>query len=288
MGKTEGFHTTANRYKVSSDTTIYFEVDGEGQLPIVFLHGFANDLHVWNSLRGLFPKDSVTMFFLDLKGFGRSSKPRSSDYSLNEQAWIVLRFLEEWRLKECVIIGHSYGGGVALLTQLCAQRSNKQEFIGKLILLNCLCYTKQAPLYVNLLQLPILSSVFLRMIPARIKAKFMLEQTFFDHTKITQEDILIYESGYNRPGIETSITEGLSQIVPRNYGEVIDGYRKIEIPTLIVWGQQDRLIPIVHGQRLHNEIGGSQLEVINDCGHVPHMERPFETFELISGFLDFL
>ena len=61
--------------------------------------------------------------------------------------------------------------------------------------------------------------------------------------------------------------------------------KRVSVPTLIVWGTEDKIIPVDSGRRLHEAIPGSQLEVIPGCGHLPHVEKPDEFSRLLLAHL---
>ena len=60
---------------------------------------------------------------------------------------------------------------------------------------------------------------------------------------------------------------------------------RIEIPTLVVWGRQDRLVPVAYAEEFGRRIAGSRVEVLDECGHIPQLEQPEKTYELVSSFL---
>ena len=75
------------------------------------------------------------------------------------------------------------------------------------------------------------------------------------------------------------------QAIPRNFNEIIAEYPTISVPTLILWGLDDEVIPLKFGKLLHEAIPGSRLEIIDKCGHVPQEECPQQTLCHISEFL---
>jgi pimeloyl-ACP methyl ester carboxylesterase len=76
------------------------------------------------------------------------------------------------------------------------------------------------------------------------------------------------------------------QIVPNNPDSIIERIPTIKIPTLILWGHNDPVIPLEHAHRFNKEILNSKLEVIQKCGHVPHEEKPEQTAEFINKFFN--
>jgi pimeloyl-ACP methyl ester carboxylesterase len=83
-----------------------------------------------------------------------------------------------------------------------------------------------------------------------------------------------------------AMIQTLRAVVPAEFMEIADHLRAIEVPTLIVWGRQDPLLPLAsHGRVLHRAISCSELLVIDDCGHIPHEEWPDPVLEKIGDFL---
>src|SRR5690242_15013590 len=94
--------------------SIHYQVGGHGLTPIVFLHGFASAHDTWHDLAAHFPPDRFSIFLVDLKGFGRSAKPRDGAYHVADQAGIIRALLHELDLSSVTLVGHSLGGSIAL------------------------------------------------------------------------------------------------------------------------------------------------------------------------------
>lgn len=273
-------------FRYSDAVEINYEVHGHGGTPIVFLHGFAAALITWHDIAPLFPPELATLYLLDLKGFGLSGKPHDGRYTVEEQAAIVIAFLEHEGLSGTVLAGHSLGGGIALLAYLTARNSGKESLIGRLILVSCSAYPQRLPWVMRLLGKPPLGQAILHLLPVRFMVRFVLEQLFRDRRAITEERIARYTGCFGRKGIAYVFIETCRQLVPERYAELPRLYRTITSPTLIVWGATDPIINLAHGLHLHEEIAGSHLLVIPDCGHIPQEERPAETYAAIREFLE--
>ncbi|MDP3581892.1 MAG: alpha/beta hydrolase, partial [Ignavibacteria bacterium] len=123
-------------YAYSPDIEINYEMIGYGRKKIVFVHGFGTSLHTWDDIKELFPKDEFTLYLLDMKGFGNSSKPEDDRYSIQEQANIAAGFIRKINSKSVYLIGHSYGGGVALHTDILLAKDKSKKWIYKLVLID--------------------------------------------------------------------------------------------------------------------------------------------------------
>jgi pimeloyl-ACP methyl ester carboxylesterase len=108
---------------------------------------------------------------------------------------------------------------------------------------------------------------------------------YYDKKKITSHQIEAYTAPLTSPGARHALLQTIKQCIPSNIDEVIAKLPTLMVPTLIVWGREDQIIPLEVGQLLHQLIPDSTLEVIDECGHVPHEEKPDETVALISSFL---
>src|SRR6185369_8432946 len=97
---------------------LHCTVVGTGPHTVLLLHGFAATLHTWDDLVPLFPPDSFTLHLIDLKGHGRSITSSGNDYSPQHNARLAAAYLRSRGLSSVTLIGHSFGGVVALLTAM--------------------------------------------------------------------------------------------------------------------------------------------------------------------------
>jgi pimeloyl-ACP methyl ester carboxylesterase len=273
-------------FRYSDDVLISYEVEGRGTTPVVFLHGFAAALTTWNDIRPLFPPERFRLYLLDLKGFGFSAKPRDGRYAPEDQAAIVTAFLKAMQLRHAVLIGHSLGGGIALLAFLRSQTEEERELIGRLVLIDCAAYPQPLPPVMRWLAVRPLGWCILHLLPLRFMVRYTLEQIMHNRLAITTERIARYMACYGGKGIARVFTTTCRQLVPEKYAATVASFSTIHLPTLIIWGREDPLINVSHGIRLHGDIPGSRLVIIDECGHVPQEERPAETFAALAEFLD--
>lgn len=271
-------------YQYSSDVSINYEVKGVGNKKIVFLHGFGASLNSWNDIKDLFPQNEYELYLLDLKGFGFSSKPVDGKYSIKDQAEVIYHFLKSLNSRQIYLIGHSFGGGVALLTYLISLEEKEDYLIDKLVLIDCAAYPQDLPFFVKYLRIPILNDLIF-LLPSKFRAEYTLKHLFYNSDKVN--DILIerYASFFSSDIFKYTFIETACQILPDNYSHLISKYSEIRIPTLIIWGTNDSALPLSNGEKLHDEILNSELKIIDECGHIPQEEQPEETFLLINNFL---
>ncbi len=267
----------------SDKIQISYEVHGNGP-PIVFLHGFGASVETWRDVQSRLARGNK-LFFLDLKGFGLSSKPDDGKYSLEDQADIVLAFLKAQDLHDVTLVGHSYGGAVCLFTYLKDRSSHDAKFIRRLVLTDAAAYVQDLPFFIDILRIPFIGWVVMNLIPAQIRASITLNYLFHDANKLSEQMISRYAEFFDQPGSYNSFVECAERIIPPSPDSISSLIKTIEVPTLILWGADDPAIPVEQAHRLHRDIRSSRLAIIPNCGHNPHEEAPQESLKAILNFL---
>jgi len=133
-------------FHFSPDVIINFEVDGEGPRPLLMLHGFGASLESWKDIQP-YLRTNFRVYALDLKGHGLSSKPHDNKYSPQDQADIVTAFIKNRQLTDVVLVGHSYGGGVALLAFLRLSEHTEHNPVSTMILIDSASYPQPLPFF---------------------------------------------------------------------------------------------------------------------------------------------
>ena len=261
---------------------LHYETYGQGN-PIIFLHGLGGTLYTWRHLIGpLEPHYRLILF--DLKGAGKSPKPFDDKYSMFDQAELIYRFIRQNDMRDVTLVGHSFGGGVALLVALKLSQQNPSR-LSRLILVDTVSYPQKLPGVIRMLRMPLVGWLGLYLIPDKTKVRNMMESMYYDDSKINPADVEAYAAPLTLPGAKYALQQTARQIIPDNIDEIIGRYPRIKVPTLIIWGREDKIIPLENGVRLHQAIRTSQLVVIERCGHDPPDERPEEVVEAIRKFL---
>jgi pimeloyl-ACP methyl ester carboxylesterase len=261
---------------------LYHESHGTGS-PILFLHGLGTSTHSWRHLIQPLSKQHK-LILVDLKGFGKSPKPRDNDYSIQDQAELIYQFILRNNLSQLTIVGHSLGGGVALLTAI---KLSEQEpgRLASLILISSASYHQDLPLFIEILRRPFLGPLAFSLLTNKKKVRMILERAYYDDKKISKDQVQAYTTPLNSSGGENALIETAKKIIPSNIDEITAAYKNIRFPTLILWGRQDKIVPAKVGEKLHQALPNSQLVIIDRCGHIPHEEKPEEAINIISNFL---
>ncbi len=263
---------------VQDAVSLHVRVTGKGQ-PLIMLHGFGASSY---SFSKIIPELSkyFTIYAFDLKGFGDSPKPDDHRYSVYDQALLVDQYLKKHHLDKVILLGHSYGGGVALSLAL----MDPKRF-AKLVLIDSASYDQQLPKLIRWLQIPVLGKLGFYLIPATVEVKESYKYAFYDNHKIPEDIVREYARNLYKPNARKVYLQTVENLIPEDIEEISRRYKTIHIPTLIVWGANDIVIRKEKAYRLHRDIPHSQLKIIPRCGHIPHEEKPQETLKLLEDFL---
>jgi len=274
---------TGQTFRFSKNVKINFEKSGNRGPAMIFLHGFGDSLATWNDVRNAM-SDEYQLYCIDLKGFGYSSKPKDGRYSVLDQAEIITEFIASYCLKRVILIGHSFGGAVALFTYM-NFHNNPTNPIEKIVLIDSAGYNQKLPFFITILRTPIINSLVLNLLPSEFQAEYTLRKLVYDKSKLTKDKILRYSFFYNMPGSHNALVQTAKQILPDNHEEIIGQIKLINLPTLILWGRNDPIIPLKNAFRFQTDISNSQVRIIDNCGHIPQEEKPEETAKAIVEFL---
>lgn len=251
--------------------------------PVLCLHGLGASTHSWREFRVPVSREHQ-LILIDFKGHGASPKPKDKHYAIQEHADLIYEFIREHNLRNLTLIGNSFGGAISLLValRLCEDNSGRLQ---KLILMDSAGYNKHLPLHLKMMRTPLVGWLALHLLPQKAAALFVLKKSYYDKKKITKEQIEAYSRPLGDPGGRHALLETSKQIIPENIDELIAKYPKISVPTLIIWGRQDKVIPLLIGELLDEALPDSRLVVIDHSGHIPQEETPEAVLPLVLEFL---
>lgn len=267
--------------QTSTSTELYKEVYGSGD-PILCLHGLGASMFSWRHFIAPFSQHNK-LILVDFKGCGKSPKPRDSHYSTEEKADDIYKLIIEENLTNLTLIGNSLGGAVALILaiRLGEQKPNR---LSKLVLIDSAGDKSYLPPHLKLIR-SIFGTPVVYLAPSKLAAKMTLRMCYYDRKKATREQVEAYGSPIASPGGRHALLQTARQCIPPNADELIAKLNTVTVPTFILWGREDKVIPLKVGELLHQAIPNSTLEIIEQCGHIPQEEKPDETIARISKFL---
>ncbi len=264
--------------------TLRLAVAEEGQgRPILLLHGFATSSYTWHAIAPELAKNH-RVIAIDLRGFGASDKPIDDHYSIFDQAEAVEAFIEQENLRDLTIVGHSFGGGITLALALKSAQQHHPR-IRNIVLIDSIAYKQPIPIFFRLLQVPMVGEVSMTLVPPEVQATQGLRLAYFNHDKITARAVAEYASTLYSPAAKHALTKTVEQMIPDDIDDVAQRYKTIKLPTLVLWCQADKVVPVAFGHRLHAEMPAAELTIFADCGHMPQEEKPEDTARAIQAFL---
>ena len=273
---------TTNNTQPQKPVKLHFKDTGKGD-PVLLLHGLGASSYAW---RYVTPKLAETnrIIALDLKGFGRSDKPRDNKYSLFDQADLIDKFIEKHNLRRLTLVGHSFGGGIALALAMKDQK-RKNPRLKKLILIDSISYKQDIPWGIALMRTPIISELGISLIPPETQMKIALQFAYHDNSKIPPEAPREYAKQIRSPGGKYALLRTAAQLMPENIEQFTKKYSSLTIKTLLIWCRRDGIVPVAYGKRLYNNLPNARMHILPACVHLPQEELPQLTSRLMSDFI---
>jgi pimeloyl-ACP methyl ester carboxylesterase len=248
-------------------------------MPIVLLHGTGASLHTWDGWTRELERERRVIRF-DLPGFGLTGPSPDGVYTIESYVDTVLAVADALHLQRFVLAGNSLGGYVAWATAVL-----HPERVDRLILVDAAGYPFQSqsvPLAFRIARTPILNRLMRDVLPRTIVAS-SLRDVYGDPSRVTPDLVDRYFDLATRAGNRAALVARFDQTQP---GSLAERVHEIQVPTLILWGDKDRLIPLEFGERFARDIPDSQLVVFEALGHVPHEEDPARTVAAVLPFIE--
>jgi pimeloyl-ACP methyl ester carboxylesterase len=250
--------------KVFGRTIRYYDI-GHGP-PLVLVHGVGGDADQWAFVYGpLTAKHRIIA--LDLPGFGRSDKPLL-DYCVEVWVEFLDRFLKAINLPRASLLGHSFGGWIAASFAL-----RLADRVDRLVLVDSAGIDAGAqPLQIDL------------NVSSRRNMREVFEYMFFDPRMVSDGLVDLAYGLHLERGDAPAIRSALATLnAPK---EKLDGkLGTLQAPTLIVWGENDRVTPVAMAHEFQRALPNAELAVIPRCGHFPLIENPGAFSSAVLGFL---
>ncbi len=272
-----------DRYiKIGEINTRYWTAGDTGP-NVLLIHGVGRFLEEWlpsfDTLAAHF-----RVFALDLPGHGRTDKPRSASYHIVDLAKFVNAFIKDTGIRDAHVIGHSLGGGIALRLTL-----QFPGVVDKLVLVCSAGLGKEATIVLRLTAVPGLGELLTR--PSRNGTRRLLKEFVKDPALLTDDFVDLSYRMAALPGAQRAVLKTLRSAgnlfgqYDDMYRPIVDNLESIKSPVLIIWGRQDRVLPVAHGQIAVKGLPNARLEILEDCGHLPMLEQTRRFNDSIFGFL---
>lgn len=246
--------------------------------PIVLLHGTSASLHTWDGWAAEL-KGRRRVIRFDLPGFGLTGPHPANDYTMAAYVQFVTRMVDGLGVQTFVLAGNSLGGQIAWATALALPQR-----VSQLVLVDAAGYplvSQSVPIGFQIARLPGLRTLMEYVLPRAVILS-SLRNVYGDPSKVTPELVDRYYELTLRAGNRAALAYRFQQALSGDTGPL----KTLKMPTLVLWGAQDHLIPLDNAQQFVRDIPHARLVVFDDLGHVPHEEDPQRTVDALRSFLN--
>ena len=260
---------------------VHYRDEGNPQdsLPVVLIHGTGSSLHTFDAWATAL-KENRRVVRMDLPGFGLTGPFADRNYSMDGYVNFIAEFLSARGIRHCILGGNSLGGQIAWNFTL-----SHPEMVDKLILIDAAGYPRKStsiPIAFRVAQTPVLNKI-LTFITPRFVVASSVENVYADKTKVTDALVDRYFDLSLRDGNRQALVDRMQMPFDTSRLQQI---KSIAQPTLILWGEEDGLIPVESAYQFQRDLPNDTLVVLQYSGHVPMEENPEESLEVISSFIE--
>jgi pimeloyl-ACP methyl ester carboxylesterase len=278
-GLIEHYAQSPSKFITVMDMPVHYRDEGDpsDSIPLVLLHGTSSSLHTWDSCTSAWATGHRVVR-MDLPGFGLTGPNPAGDYSIDMYLKFLESFLQQQNIEQCYLAGNSLGGLIAVY-----YAAAFPDKVKKLILLDPAGYpikNAKGSLGFTLAKIPVLNKILTIATPRSIIRK-SLEDVYGNKTLVTDELVEQYHDLTCRAGNRQALLVRLT-MDQKGDTTVIS---KVPMPTLIVWGAEDQLIPINNAYKFQRDLPMDTLVVFPGVGHVPMEESPELVIPLVSKFI---
>lgn len=247
--------------------------------PLLLLHGTSSSLQTWDGwVTALQGRHRIIR--LDLPGFGLTGPFPDGDYHMPHYTAFIAELLDKLKIQQVVLAGNSLGGQIAWETALAYPQR-----VSKLILVDSAGFPLQStsvPIGFQLARIPALAPIIGKALPRQL-VELSLRNVYGNPALVTPQLVDRYYELMLREGNREALMQRFSQRDDPNLNR--QRISQIDIPTLIIWGGRDGLIPPQHAGEFKAALKGSQLVMFEQLGHVPQEEDATATAAAMLGFL---
>jgi len=242
---------------VIHDQLVNYYQFGYGKKTIIFLHGWRSNAEAWFGVITQLLNKDFKIYCLDLPGFGSSPVPYRP-YSVGDYAAIVTGFMEKRCLLNSYLVGHSFGGRIAIKIA-----SENPKLVDRLILVDSAGIKKEFTSRKKLAKIvkPIFKPEIMKKLRSRI------------YSAMGAEDYLA------TPELQGTYIKVIGE-------DLTDNLQSIKCKTLLIWGEDDKETPVADAEIINHGIERSRLEIIEDAGHFSFIDKPNEFVKIFKEFIE--
>ncbi|MHB8758008.1 MAG: alpha/beta fold hydrolase [Bacillota bacterium] len=259
-----------------SKLRMHYVAVGDAGAPLLLIHGFGGCLENWRPLLPALGR-RFRVYAIDLPGFGRSDA-MAAHYRFEDLVQTVGAFIRTFDLASLTVVGHSFGGLVAVeLARL------NQSRVDRLVLVDSAGAQVATPLDRPVMRLalryPILGRWIIRALTTGRAFPRVVQRMGADAGRLNEEQLAALRVGVRQMHLPPTGRD--SWVVDR----FLDRVAQVPCFTLVLWGAEDRVIPVEQGVAIFKHLQHGQMQVVESCGHVMPMECPEEMLGALFQFL---
>lgn len=254
---------------------------GGGRPPVVFLHGYTLSMYSWRDVLPRFVDAGHAVIAVDLPGHGESDRPRPDAYGYDAPAMAatIKGLLDRLDVGVATLVGHSMGGAVTLATA-----ARHPDRFARLVVVDPCAMPFELPRETRMLLTPVVGELLYKTMLTRTLLERFFRLHVFGRPEHFRADLVDYWwERINRPGGRAAMY-ALMRFLVRREG-VPECAARVRTPTLILWGERDRLFPVEDAPRLGALVPGSTVEIVPGVGHTPMEEQPATIADRILAWL---
>jgi len=266
--------------RLASGDPIYYRHAGmrNDTTPILLIHGIPDSSESWAPILERLSK-AHAVYAVDLPGYGYSVWPDDRNFSLSAQAEYLREFMDRLGLKRAIVVGHDIGGGIA---QILAVREPQR--ITHLVLINSVMADEWPVLEVRMLRTPFIGIATFTMLEDPIW-RYMLWKGFADTGKITPEVRQKYGRWFQGTAGRRRLVRNARALNNTDLTKLSPDIAKLPVPTLMLWGHQDRFLPDTSALKTCGQMPNCQFLYLEQAGHFVLDEKPGEIANHIRLFI---
>ncbi|MGJ3230810.1 MAG: alpha/beta fold hydrolase [Oceanicaulis sp.] len=262
--------------KEVSGASLHVRVDGPRQAPaLILIHGFGASLHTWEDWAQAL-KDEYRVIRFDLPGAGLSPPDPTGRYDDGRAFELITGLMDSLGIERAALIGNSVGGRIAW-----SYAANHKERVSRLVLIAPDGFASAGFEYGAAPDIGPLTHL-MRVITPRFLVKQNLQASYGDPDRLSADTVRRYHDLLRAPGARRALIDRMEQTVltdPRPILETIDA------PVLLLWGEEDGLIPVSNAQDYLDHLPDARLATLDGVGHLPMEETPARSLDPVEAFL---
>jgi pimeloyl-ACP methyl ester carboxylesterase len=274
------YATAPSAFLLLDGMEVHYRDEGNkaDSLPLVLIHGTGSSLHTFDAWTTVLKKEK-RVIRIDLPAFGLTGPFPNRNYSMEHYVAFIKDFLVAMGIEQCIIGGNSLGGDIAWNFTV-----QHPQLVQKLILIDAAGYplqSKSVPIGFRIARIPVLNKMMTFITP-RWMVTASLKNVYADPSKVNDALVNRFFELTLRAGNRQALVDRMN--VPADTSKLAL-IKTIQQPTLILWGEQDLLIPVQYAYRFQNDLPNDTLVVLKNSGHVPMEESPQESLVPLLHFL---